>query len=202
MGATLAACVAIATFHARCTCAWHPSTHPTPIRAITSLHTRMCIPQLCSRKMAWPANATHRRHAQKEKACHEELIRAVEAADEKQVGTLRAELRSEALVDLSMAVLEDVPELAINFWFLSTADDDGFNSSAEASIFAVSSVLALYHMGKCLWHAYRAWHITQDGALNAELGAGVAGLSAFEENAGFAGFAGERTGAAARVVRA
>ena len=90
-----------------------------------------------------------------------------------------------------MAGLEDVPEIGINFWYLSVAGEDGFNSFAEGSIFVVSSTLALYHMAKCVWHARRVWQITRNDTedLGAELG--VAGLSTLVDNGAFSGAKGE-----------
>ena len=54
------------------------------------------------------------------------------------------------LVELVMAVFEDIPELALAITFAAKGGLNG-SSQADISLFVTSQVISLFHAAKCFW---------------------------------------------------
>jgi hypothetical protein len=77
------------------------------------------------------------------------------------------ELRMNEMVEILMAVFEDLPELILGIVFialggLSTVasesdanDATASTSGAEISLFVTSEIVSLFHASKCLWSWYK-----------------------------------------------
>ena len=62
-----------------------------------------------------------------------------------------AKLRNRQLVDLSMAILEDIPELIIDIIFVSSLEGDDSLTGADIALFVFTILVTLVHISKCIW---------------------------------------------------
>ena len=94
-------------------------------------------------------------------------------------------------LDLSMALLEDVPELVIDLVFvIYVATEDGIDEagkmdSTDISLFVISAILSVYHVVKCIWAFLKIRRIIKRSeAMTADEAVAAAGATD-EEQYGF-----------------
>lgn len=66
-----------------------------------------------------------------------------------------ARLRAAERVEIIMALFEDVPELVLALWFITSDDAIDGSSSSDIGLFITNAAVSIFHASKCLWSWYQ-----------------------------------------------